>query len=170
MAQWFTGQTAFRRPQFGSSNPCLRFTVTCNSSSRDPLPSDGLCGHRTDLRADTYIHTEFNAKHKMEIQKNEGWRESLLRGLLEAADQLPFFGLARFPWLCHVTERTRRRQSAFSSFCPGDTAGWLPWAQGSAVNYAVSLHGSCLCAGSLNQWLALAWLWGRTQQSLLLTC
>lgn len=80
MAQWFTGQTAFRRPQFGSSNPCSRFTVTCNSSSRDPLPSDGLCGHRTDLRADTYIHTEFNAKHKMEIQKNEGWRESLLRG------------------------------------------------------------------------------------------
>lgn len=75
MAQWFTGQTAFRRPQFGSSNPCSRFTVTCNSSSRDPLPSDGLCGHRTDLHADTYIHTQnLTLNTKWEYKKTKGDR------------------------------------------------------------------------------------------------
>lgn len=67
MVWWLTGQTAFRGPQVGSSNPCPRFTVTCNSSSRDPRPPVASV-----IPALTHIYTKFNIKHKVEIKKKKG--------------------------------------------------------------------------------------------------
>lgn len=73
MAQLSTGQTASRRPQFGSSNPCSWFTVTCNSSSRDPLPSDGPCATiQTSVQTHTYTQNlTLNTKWKYKKMKGD---------------------------------------------------------------------------------------------------